>query len=272
MTIQAGGPATSDRARKAEGTRIRSVARAVRALGIVAAAAGQGVTARDLATALGAPLPTTYHLLNTLMDARMIYRDEWKRFRLGVGVEALASAYYRQVAPPPALLVPLQGLVERTGETAYLTAWRHGELEILACRAGTHAVRVMALQPGFHELAHARASGKLLLALGSSSLREDFIRSHPLHAATRHTITDRAQLEAELDAIARVGYALDQEEFYEGVCGISVPIVHAGDVLGAYTISAPMHRFFGERESYLEHLRWACELAVASESAVADAV
>jgi len=245
-------------------TRIRSVARAAQLLTLIAAAE-DGASAKQLSALLGTTLPTTYHLLNTLADTHLITRDENRVYRLGHGMEELASAYYRQSAPSPALLGPLSRLIETTGETAYYSAWRRGALEILAVRSGTHAVRVMNLQPGFHGDAHARASGKLLLALGRPETREAYLAEHPLVPVTKNTIVDADELDAELEAIRRRGFASDEEEFAEGVCCLAVPVYEGDALIGAYTLSAPSQRYREHKFEYLAHLKAAAAAATGSD-------
>lgn len=245
-----------------EPTRIRSVERAARLLIVLAALPEGERTVRGIATRLGTSLGTTYHLLNTLVDAKLLSRDRQRQYHLGFGIGALGEAYQRQVAPPCELVAPVRRLVERTGETAYLSAWRHGEIEILAQVAGTHAVGVMGLQPGFHGVAHARASGKVLLAFATAGEREAYLASRPLERLTPATITDEGRLLAELRQVADQGFALDEEEYCEGVGGISVPIVESGLVVGAYAITSPIERHRERLGRYLDDLRSAARAAL----------
>lgn len=246
-----------------EPTRIRSVERAARVLSVVASLPESRRTAKHLAASLGTPLGTTYHLLSTLVDAKLLTRDDQRRYHLGFGIGVLGDAYYRQTKPPSELLAPLEWLVERTGESAYLSAWRSGELEILAQVAGTRAVGVTAgLEPGFHGVAHARASGKVLLAFAPAEERERYLAIHPLEAVTPATITDRARLLAEIEAVADAGYAVDEEEFCEGVGCLSVPVRDDGLLVAAYTVSAPIERYRAFRCRYLDDLQAAAHAAV----------
>lgn len=251
-----------------EPTRIRSVERAARLLITVAALPEAERTARGIAHRLGTSLGTTYHLLNTLVDAKLLTRDGQRQYHLGFGIGALGDAYQRQMMPPCELVAPLRWLVGRTGESAYLSAWRHGEIEILAQVAGTHAVGVMGLSPGFHGVAHARASGKVLLAHATTAEREAYLASRPLERLTPATITERSRLLGELEEVAARGYALDEEEYCEGVGGISVPVLECGLVVGAYTITAPIERHRERLERYLDDLRAAARAAVALDQAV----
>lgn len=230
-------------------TQVQSVARACRLLLFVSEQA-DGCTATEAASAAGMALPTTYHLLNTLVAEGMLVKDSRRRYTVGPKVGALSDAFLRQQSAPEYLLAPLHQLAETTGETAYLTGWRGEEIRVLASVEGAHAVRVAGLHSGYYAHGHARATGKLLLAYARPEVREAYLRKNPPTALTPRTIVDVAALEAELALTRERGYAIEQEEFAEGVGCASAPVLEHGVVIAAYTISAPIHRF-GERRQAL---------------------
>jgi IclR family acetate operon transcriptional repressor len=221
----------------------------------------EGMSAKELADLMSAPLPTTYHLLHTLVAAGALTRMSSGNYRLGPRIGALADAYLEQGEPLERLEVPLRELAAETGETAYLSAWRHGEIEVVATAEGSHAVRVAQLQRGAFGQAHARASGKLLLALARDAAREQYLNNHPLDPLTANTIVDLALLKKEFDSIRERGYATDVEEFALDVSCIAAPIISAGRVIGAYTVSSPTDRFNRVGDELIEALLNACRVA-----------
>lgn len=257
MAVEA-DPANSD----GTGTRIQSVSRAARALMLIAALPESERTVANIAKGLSATVPTTYHLLNTLVDAKFLTRDEGKRYQFGVHVGVLAAAYESQTLPPTALVVPLHELITATGETAYLSVWRDGNIEIQAQLTGHHAVQVAKLQPGFHTDAHARASGKVLLAFADSNVRERYFSTHELRRLTGKTITDIDLLRTELENVRTRGYATEEQEFSEGVACVAVPVLSDRYLVGAYTISAPFERYVHSKKDYLKALIAAAEHAI----------
>ena len=56
--------------------------------------------------------------------------------------------------------------------------------------------RVTPLDFGFHEATHATAFGKIMLAGMMPEQRDQFLLGHPLTPLTRHTMTDRVELES----------------------------------------------------------------------------
>ena len=243
-------------------TRVQSVERAARLLHLVASTPEHERTVKDLAVKMGTSLPTMYHLVNTLVDARLLTRDRRRLYHLGLGIGTLANAYYQQSQAPPELLDPLESIIEATGETAYLGGLVRGELEVLAERAGTRAVRVTDVKPGYRGAVHARASGKVLLAFSEPEERNRYLGAQPLRALTPNTITDVTRLLAELDEVRRRGYATEVEEFTEGVACCAVPILDDGILLAAYTLAAPVERYRTSKDEYISVLKAAAESVV----------
>ncbi|OJX65721.1 MAG: hypothetical protein BGO95_04580 [Micrococcales bacterium 73-13] len=236
-------------------TRIQSVSKAARLLMLVASDPERGWKARVIASEMGATLPSTYHLVNTLVDAGLLSVDEEGRYSLGIGVARLAAAYYEQRVPPPEILGPLRRLVQRTGETSYFSAWRNGDMEIIVDLRGTRPARVVELHAGFHGAAHARASGKVLLAFGTADQRDRYFESIGLTAKTARTITDPDVLRRTLDRVRAEGFGAEHGELFEGVGCLSVPVADDDVLYGAYTISAPLARMESNHAEYLQELR-----------------
>jgi IclR family transcriptional regulator, acetate operon repressor len=237
------------------GTRIQSVSRAAQLLMLIAALPEAERSVTRMAAELDTSVPTVYHLLNTLVDAKLLTRDERKQYRFGLAMEVLSVAYAQQSVPPPELVTPLRRIIEDTGESAYLTAWRNGNPVVLAHLSGTHAVQVTNLRPGYRGAANARASGKVLLAFAEPEDRERYLAMHPLTAVTGRTITDPDVFAKQLAQVARNGYATEVEEFSAGVACIAVPIWRNGMLMGCYTVSAPVERYRKQRNVYLGVLR-----------------
>jgi IclR family transcriptional regulator, acetate operon repressor len=232
------------------GTRIQSVERASGLLRLLAHRA-DGCTAAEAAGHLGLTVPTTHHLLNTLVGEGLAVKDSRRRFALGPAVAVLAQGLVRQVVPEY-LRGPLDALAERTGETAYLATWGAGDIHVLASVEGARAVRVAEAVTGPYRHAHARATGKVLLAFAGDELRAAYLAAHPLEALTAATITQPGALETELAGIRERGYSEDREEFAEGVSCVSAPLLLDGSVVAAFTVSAPAQRYDARRDELLE--------------------
>ena len=242
-------------------SQIQSVARAIRLVELVARRK-DGTTATELATAARLPLPTAFHLLRTLVAEQVLIKDSQRRYSLGPTIGMLGDAFLRQDTVPEALVTGVRALADRTGETAYLTAWRGDGMRVLMSVEGAHAVRVAGIDAGPYLQGHARASGKLLLAFGRPEARDAYLSVNPLTPVTPRTIVDRDALDAELVRIRRRGYSEDREEFSPGVSCLSVPVLNGAGVVAAFTVSAPTERFRAQRAELLRTLRACTEETV----------
>ncbi|ANZ28548.1 hypothetical protein A4U64_27100 (plasmid) [Rhodococcus sp. WB1] len=230
---------------------IASVRKAFSALRFIASAS-EPVTAKTLAENMSTPLPTTYHLLNTLVTEGVLVKNRSLGYRLGPTIGLLSDAYLEQGEPVDILEEPLKELAMATGESAYLSAWRNGEIEVVATAEGSHAVRVMELQRGSYGHAHARASGKLLLAYARPGLRDRYLQEHPREALTPRTITALPELQHDFDLIRERGYSTDLEEFSDDVSCVAVPILLEDRIFAAYTVSSPSSRFARSKEQLVK--------------------
>lgn len=234
-------------------TTIRSVARASRIL-VQLGEQPDGRTAKEVAVALELPLPTTYHLLGTLVAEGFVVKDSRRRYRLGPALGTIADSYVREFTPPEYLLGPLHQLADETGETVYVVVWRHDRIVVLASVEGGNAVRVSGANLGYVEAAHARASGKLLLALATDEVRTAYLALNPLVPVTPRTIVQTDEFELELEGIRLRGYAVDEEEFREGVSCVSAPVIESGNAVSAYSLSAPSERFGRRRAELIDRV------------------
>jgi DNA-binding IclR family transcriptional regulator len=155
-------------------------------------------------------------------------------------VGLLAEAFLAQVSAPAYLVDRLRELADRTGETAYLSAWRGGDAVLLQIVEGRRAVRVSGLHLGYSGAAHVRASGKMLLAYGRPGTLDDYLRTHAV---------DAVGLRAEIEAARRAGYAIDEEEFAEGVACIAAPVADGTMAVG---ISVPVERYRSRRRELID--------------------
>lgn len=243
-------PAGSENGRQ---PRVQSVAKAISIL-MVVARSSNGLRTTEIIGALSLPRQATYHLLHTLVTLGLLARNGDGRYVLGLRVGTLVEAFPRHLAPPERLAPYVRQVAFETGETAYAVGWWEGEIVTLAVIRGRNAIQAAEVPHGLYADPHARAAGKLLLALADGSTRDRFLATHDLVRRTANTITDPAALRAELAQIRASGLAFDRQEYAEGLCCLAVPI-HDGTVPFALGLSSPAERFAKESERYIETIR-----------------
>ena len=182
-------------------TSVRSVARAARWLLWIAE--HEGASATDVARAFDVPLPTVHHTLSTLAQEGLLEKDAGRRYHMGANVGVLSGSFVREQGVPSQWQRALAELASETGETAHLAAWRGGEIRILAGVEGSRAVRVPDIHIGSYAHAHARAAGKLLLALAPPAQRDAYLALHPPTRADREDDHEPGALERRAGADPR---------------------------------------------------------------------
>lgn len=229
---------------------------AERTVGVLLAIARSpdGMKAKEISDELGLPRQVTYHLLHTLLGTGILRKNVQNRYILGLAAAPIAEGFRRQLAPPEIVGPRVRAAVAATGETAYASGWVDGRIVVLANARGRSAVQAAEVPHGFSGFTHARATGKLLLALTDAETRAGYLKPELLVPVTGHTITDREVLLEQLRTIAEQRYAVDEEEFSLGLCCMAVPF-EGFDGQVALGISVPVERFHANFTRYLDALR-----------------
>jgi IclR family acetate operon transcriptional repressor len=197
---------------------VGSVQRAFAVLDALAEA-NSDLGTNELARRTGVNPSTVSRLLATLVAGGLVeHLPDSGRYRLGprlvqLGNAVLARLDLREIARPH-----LHALVESTGETATLSAAGDQDAVTVDFVQSPSSVQGVA-QIGRPSIAHATATGKVLLAFGRRALPPG-----PLESYTKRTIATRSALEAELAAIRERGYAYNFGEREDDLHAIAAPI------------------------------------------------
>ena len=90
---------------------------------------------------------------------------------------------------------------------------------------------------------HCTASGKCFMASLSKAARYRFVLGLNLEKWTDKTFINSEELLIELEKIAKQGYAIDDEEFMDGMRAISVPVTdNTGRFVAALAFHGPSQR------------------------------
>jgi DNA-binding IclR family transcriptional regulator len=230
--------------------RVQSVDRAMRILFAVAQSK-DGLKAAEVVGATGLPRQVCYHILHTLVTSGVLTRSGAGKYVLGLRVATLVEGFRRHLAPPEYLAPIARRAAEETGETAYASGWWNGEIVTLVTARGTNSVQAMEIAHGTYSDAHARASGKLLLAFSEAPVRTEYLSRHKLNRRTKSTITRLPALHEEFEKIRKLGYSTDMQEFSDGLCCLAVGLGGGTQPPFALTLSAPAERFEQNFARYL---------------------
>ncbi len=234
--------------------RIQAIERAVAILNVFTVDEPElGVT--EIAERVGLHKSTVHRFMVNLDAAGLVERNPRSgRYRLGLHIFELGGLVMQRMNLWDEALPFLEGLVRDTGETGHLAVLEGGEAIYIERVEARRPLRVpSAIGRGYP--AHATNLGKVLLADLPRDRLMEVVDAHGLPSYTRNTITDLAQLEAELERIRIQGYAIDDEEYDEGLRCIGAGVRdHSGRVVSALGIGGPVTRITPERVQELADL------------------
>ena len=177
-----------------------------------------------------------FRILNSLEKEGWVYCSDQK-YSLTLLPFRLASTALARLPLSRAATPVLCELAGETGESTYLGVLKGDKVLYIQHLDGVKDVRVAGRVGGEYGL-YCSAPGKALLAYADSDFIEKFL-SGELEKRTENTITERTALLSELEEIRKNGYAVDREEFGNGITCVAAPVFdHTGKAVGAVGCSA----------------------------------
>lgn len=179
-------------------------------------------TTAEIGRRAGLPSSSAHRIVNELIDAGLLERDDARRVRVGMRLWELATRSshalrLRQVAMP--FMERVQSRVHEHTQLAILEQDEALFLERLSSPdAGSNITRIAGRLP-----LHASSSGLLLLAFADAELQRRVL-SERLEPLTSATITDPARLREKIAEIRTAGYAVAPGSIEDVSTGIAVPI------------------------------------------------
>lgn len=233
------------------------------------AAAQPPVTLSDLHEACGLPKSTIVRLLSTLTEAGYLIRvDERPAYALGPTMLRIAIPYLDSLDITTLVDAPMRALAEATRQAVNLGILDGTEVLHLAIVTPSRPLRFDAT-PGERAPVYCTGLGKALLA----SLPEDEVGSHlppPPWRGRHHGARplSRAELGPELGRIRQRGYAVDDNEYAEGLTCVAVRLGTSTPV--ALSVSGASGEFAdGRLEEFAAQVRECADVLAADPAVVA---
>ncbi|MFC9556380.1 IclR family transcriptional regulator [Rhodococcus sp. NPDC056960] len=224
---------------------VQSVDRAISILEVIARKRSSGVTA--IAGELGLNKTTVFRLLATLESRGLVEQNEDRgEYRLGFTAGMLAAGAVRQPDTAAVCRPYSVELADRVGETVNVAILDGSDVMTLDQVTGGSSTIASIDWIGRRAPIHATAAGKLLLAYLPPTER-DRLLPDPLVRYTDHTVTDRAVLDAQLEAIRAedVSYCFEENEI--GVVALGAPIRRLdGEIIASLNLTGPTFRVTAE--------------------------
>lgn len=226
---------------------MKSAARTVELLELLAARGDRPARLQELADALGVPRSSMYALLQTLISRGWV-RTDLTGSLYGIGIHALLTGTsYLDSDPRVRAVRPyLDEASEALGETIHMglptagtwRTWRRGSRTSTCGRSAGWAMRLPA---------HVGALGKALLA----EWPDEQLPEGPYEALTPNSHTTRESLLADLAEVRARGYAIDREEGVPGIVGFGFCLRYDSPAQDAISCSVPVARLTPEHEQQI---------------------
>jgi DNA-binding IclR family transcriptional regulator len=240
---------------------VKSAARTLEVLELLAARQNQPMGLRELSEELGAPRSSVYALIRTLVANGWVRPDETGQ-RYSIGIRALlAGTTYLDTDPVLRIVLPhITDLRGRLDETVHFARLERTDVVYLATRESSKYLRPFS-RVGRRLPAYTTSLGKALLA----TYPDEELGHHlpaKLSALTPTTITDRPALLAELRETRSRGYATDHEENLTGISCFGFALRYTSPATDAISCSLPKDRLTPKREEEIIAAMEATRLAI----------
>ena len=211
--------------------------------------------ASEIARALGINRTRVFRILKTLENRGYVdYDSDTQGYRLGVKFLHLGENVRERLDLRREAETILVELSRKTGDSAHLLILRGNRAITIDRRQGENRLQV-ASPIGQSLPLYVGASPKILLAYLPTEERERVLQGITLERFTENTIADLDELRKHLDTIRQQGYAVDEEDYEQGVFAIGAPVFDfTGSVIAGITITTPGSRYSIERKQELINL------------------
>jgi IclR family acetate operon transcriptional repressor len=201
-----------------------------------------GLTLKELVQRLDIPRTTALRITQTLLDAGFLVENDAGRMVPGsslvqIGIKALDNLNIRGFARPR-----LRKLAAETGESCHLAVLNGRNSMLVEVADSPHPVRIAA-RPGTLVDLHCSSTGKVFLAFAVAEPAK-FIKTLELTKHTEQTDTTQTAVLRSIKEARKKGYAIDEQEYVQGVRCIAAPVTNAfGKTIAAVGITASTSTF-----------------------------
>ena len=185
-----------------------------------------GLTVLQISRALRVPRTSVIRIATSLVREGLLETDGQHAYSLGpaliyLGMRAMDGVDLAGLARPL-----LKQLAENTGETSHLAMLSDDKSILLEVCQSPLPIRAGAPAGTLADL-HCSATGKVFLAWNFADRLEPYFGRAAPSRRTARTIVTAERMAKETALIRKRGYAVDEEEFYDGIRCAAVPVFNS---------------------------------------------
>jgi IclR family transcriptional regulator, KDG regulon repressor len=240
---------------------VRATARALAILSFLAGPDSDEWSLDEIATGVDLPKSTTHRLIETLRNHGFVIPGRAAgSYRLGIEAAIVGSKAIQAQRPGAEVRRLIANAASEIGETVGLNVLEGRQTVVvekgIPPRPFSWNLGVGATMP-----AHACAVGKVLLSgMDDDAVRERLGPGEELPPSGSKSIANVGELLEHLAFVRLNGYAIDDEEYEDGLRCVAVPVVdRRGEITHAIGITAPTSRI--SHRELVEHSKRLAELS-----------
>lgn len=199
---------------------------------------------KEISALTGINQATAYRMLSTLKEFNLIEQHNGE-YSLGRGFLKYQGIVLNSIEIRRVVLPYLEELSNSLKITANLAILDDFEVVFVA-RAETPYSAYGYFHIGMRRPVYCTAVGKVLTCKTPDIAKEAFKRG--VQRYTLNTITDEAKFLEELETVRLQGFAMDLEEWTNGVNCLAIPLYNvSGDIIAGISISGPTSIYSAEK-------------------------
>lgn len=197
----------------------------------------------DVADYLGVASSTAHRLLAMLQFRGFVRQEARSRaYRPGAALTGVAFSVLQRFDVRETLHPFLERLHRELGETVHIGVLDGTAVRFIDAIEGTRAVRV-ASRLGQSMPANCTSTGKAMLAQLPAESLHRLYPGEELEGLTPNSIRTRTELELELEAVRRRGYAISNEESEDSVGSVAAAVPRGSSPVSvAINVAVPISR------------------------------
>lgn len=221
---------------------MKSIDKAVSALQLLVDSGGE-IRVSETSRHLKVTRSSASRLLASLARGGLLEQDAaTQRYRAGILAVQIAASFHRNFDLVEQAQKDMDELARQTEHTVWLGVLSGTEVVVLKTVRGSQPIQ-FTVEPGHRLPAHAAAMGKALLSVKSDAEIRDLFASTP-DPVTRQTVVSIDDLLREIAMTRLRGYAVSNQELFEGVKAVSVVFEDPHKALNiAISVSYPLFAF-----------------------------
>ncbi len=227
-------------------TRVQSIDRAVAILDCFSEEKKE-LRLSEISERLGLNKSTVHGIISTLKYHGFISQDEeTQKYKLGIRFVEFGDLVINSMNIRNAAMPVIDAVCERIEETVHIAMLDGLDVVWIEKRECTKSIKT-STKIGARLPAYTTADGKIIICYQNKDKIKNYLPKR-IPQYTKNTITNKGEFIKKLEEMKKNGYAIDNEEYVEGLKCVAAPIFdHNGKVRFSLSTTGPAFRMDEER-------------------------